>query len=68
MLPVVLTTGLSRGAINMAKHQTIVKSQSSISTFGEMDILCTDKTGTITQDEIILERYMDVTGEDDMRI
>lgn len=68
MLPVVLTSGLSRGAINMAKHQTIVKSQSSISTFGEMDILCTDKTGTITQDEIILERYMDVTGEDDMRI
>ncbi|AMC93001.1 magnesium-translocating P-type ATPase [Erysipelothrix larvae] len=68
MLPVVLTSGLSRGAINMAKHQTIVKSQSSISTFGEMDILCTDKTGTITQDEIILERYMDVTGEDDMRV
>lgn len=68
MLPVVLTTGLSRGAINMAKHQTIVKSQSSISTFGEMDVLCTDKTGTLTQDEIILERYMDVKGEDDMRI
>lgn len=68
MLPVVLTSGLSRGAINMAKHQTIVKSQASISTFGEMDVLCTDKTGTITQDEIILERYMDVTGEDDMRI
>lgn len=68
MLPVVLTSGLSRGAMNMAKHQTIVKSQSSISTFGEMDILCTDKTGTITQDEIILERYMDVRGKDDMRI
>ena len=68
MLPVVLTSGLSRGSINMAKHQTIVKSQSSISTFGEMDILCTDKTGTITQDEIILERYMDVNGDDDMRI
>ncbi len=68
MLPVALTSGLSRGAINMAKHKTIIKSQSSISTFGEMDILCTDKTGTITQDEIILERYMDVKGEDDMRI
>lgn len=68
MLPVVLTSGLSRGAINMARHQTIVKSQASISTFGEMDILCTDKTGTITQDEIILERYMDVKGDDDMRI
>ena len=68
MLPVALTSGLSRGAINMAKHKTIIKSQSSISTFGEMDVLCTDKTGTITQDEIILERYMDVRGEDDMRI
>lgn len=68
MLPVVLTSGLSRGAINMARHETIVKSQSSISTFGEMDILCTDKTGTLTQDEIILERYMDVRGNDDMRI
>ena len=68
MLPVVLSSGLARGAINMAKHQTIVKSQSSISAFGEMDVLCTDKTGTLTQDEIILERYMDVNGEDDMRV
>lgn len=68
MLPVVLSSGLARGAINMAKHETIVKSQSSISSFGEMDVLCTDKTGTITQDEIILERYMDVNGEDDMRV
>lgn len=68
MLPVILSSGLARGAINMAKHQTIVKSQSSISSFGEMDILCTDKTGTITQDDIILERYMDVNGEDDMRV
>ena len=68
MLPVVLSSGMARGAINMAKHQTIVKSQSAISAFGEMDILCTDKTGTITQDEIILERYMDVNGEDDMRV
>lgn len=68
MLPVVLSSGMARGAINMAKHQTIVKSQSAISAFGEMDVLCTDKTGTITQDEIILERYMNVKGEDDMRI
>ena len=68
MLPVVLSSGLARGAINMSKHQTIVKSQSAISTFGEMDVLCTDKTGTITQDEIILERYMDTAGDDDMRV
>lgn len=68
MLPVALTSSLSSGALNMAKHKTIIKSQSSISTFGEMDILCTDKTGTITKDEIILEKYMDVKGNDDIRV
>lgn len=68
MLPVILSSGLARGAINLSEHQTIVKSQSSISTFGEMDILCTDKTGTLTQDEIILERYMNVLGADDKRV
>lgn len=68
MLPVILSSGLARGALNMAKHQTIVKTQSSISAFGEMNVLCTDKTGTLTQDEIILERYMDVLGNDDTRV
>lgn len=68
MLPVILSSGLARGAINMAKHETIVKSQSSISSFGEMNVLCTDKTGTLTQDEIILERYMSVNGDDDTRV
>lgn len=68
MLPVILSSGLARGALNMSKHQTIVKSQASISSFGEMNVLCTDKTGTITQDEIILERYMNVYGDDDQRI
>lgn len=68
MLPVILSSGLARGAINMAKHETIVKSQSSISSFGEMNVLCTDKTGTLTQDEIILERYMSVKGDDDTRV
>ena len=68
MLPMIMTSTLARGAVSMASHQTIVKTLSAIQTFGEMDILCTDKTGTITEDRIILEKYMDVHGRDDMRI
>ena len=68
MLPMIMTSTLARGAVSMAKHDTIVKSLSAIQTFGEMDILCTDKTGTLTEDKIILEKYMDVHGRDDMRI
>ena len=68
MLPMIMTSTLARGAVSMAKHQTIVKTLSAIQTFGEMDILCTDKTGTLTEDEIVLEKYMDVHGRDDMRI
>lgn len=68
MLPVVMSTGLGRGAIAMSKHKTIVKNLSAIQTFGEMDILCTDKTGTLTEDHIILERYLDVHGNDDTRV
>ena len=68
MLPMIMTSTLARGAVSMAKHQTIVKTLSAIQTFGEMDILCTDKTGTLTEDKIILEKYMDVHGRDDTRI
>ena len=68
MLPMIMTSTLARGAVSMSKHQTIVKSLSAIQTFGEMDILCTDKTGTLTEDNIILEKYMDVHGRDDSRI
>ena len=68
MLPMIMTSTLARGAVSMAKHQTIVKTLSAIQTFGEMDILCTDKTGTLTEDKIILEKYMDVHGRDDSRI
>ena len=68
MLPMIMTSTLARGAVSMAKHQTIVKSLSAIQTFGEMDVLCTDKTGTLTEDKIILEKYMDVHGRDDARI
>ncbi len=68
LLPVVMSTGLGRGAVVMSQHQTIVKNLSGIQTFGEMDLLCTDKTGTLTEDEIILERYLDVHGNDDKRV
>jgi len=68
MLPMIMTSTLARGAVSMAKHQTIVKTLSAIQTFGEMDVLCTDKTGTLTEDKIVLEKYMDVHGHDDPRI
>ena len=68
MLPVIMTSSLAKGAVSMSKKQTIVKRLSSIQTFGEMDVFCTDKTGTLTQDEIVLEKYMDVLGREDKRI
>ena len=68
MLPMIMASTLARGAVAMAKHQTIVKTLSAIQTFGEMDVLCTDKTGTLTEDKIVLEKYMDVHGRDDPRI
>ena len=68
MLPVIMTSTLAKGAVNMSKKKTIVKRLSAIQTFGQMDILCTDKTGTLTEDEVVLEKYMDVTGKESMRI
>ena len=68
MLPVITTTTLAKGAIEMSKKKTIVKRLSSIQTFGQMNILCTDKTGTLTEDEVILEKYMDASGKESLRI
>ena len=68
MLPVMITSSLAKGAISMSKKKTIVKKLGSIQTFGEMDTLCTDKTGTLTRDEIILEKYLDASGREDIRI
>ena len=68
MLPVMMTSSLSKGAVAMSKKKTIVKHLGSIQTFGEMDILCTDKTGTLTKDEIILEKYLDANGNEDIRV
>lgn len=68
MLPVIMTSTLAKGAVSMSKRKVIVKTLGAIQTFGEMDILCTDKTGTLTEDKIILEKYMDLLGEDSTRI
>ena len=68
MLPVIMTSTMAKGAVDMSKKKTIVKRLNSIQTFGEMNILCTDKTGTLTEDEIVLERYIDVKGNENLRI
>lgn len=68
LLPMIVSANLAKGAVAMSKKQVIVKDLNSIQNFGAMDILCTDKTGTITQDKIILEYYLDIHGNDDMRI
>lgn len=68
MLPVIMTSTLAKGAVSMSKHKVIVRTLGAIQTFGEMDVLCTDKTGTLTEDKIVLERYMNLNGEDDPRI
>ncbi len=68
MLPMIVTTCLAKGAVSMSKKQTIVKNLNSIQNFGAMDILCTDKTGTLTQDKVVLEYHLNVNGEDDRRV
>ena len=68
MLPVITTSTLAKGAVEMSKKKTIVKRLSAIQTFGQMNILCTDKTGTLTEDKVVLEKYMDVLGNESIRI
>ena len=63
LLPVILSSCLSKGAVRMSKKKTIVKKLDSIQNFGAMNILCTDKTGTLTEDKIVLEKYLDATGK-----
>jgi len=64
MLPMIVTTNLAKGAVTMAARKTIVKRLNAIQNFGAMDVLCTDKTGTLTQDKVVLERHVNVVGED----
>ena len=68
LLPVILSSTLSRGALRMSKKKTIVKKLDSIQNFGAMNILCTVKTGTLTEDKIVLEKYLDVMGNEDIRV
>lgn len=68
LLPVILSTSLSKGALKMSKKKTIVKKLDSIQNFGAMNVLCTDKTGTLTEDKIVLEKYLDITGNTDLNV
>jgi P-type Mg2+ transporter len=68
MLPMLVSANLAKGAIAMAKRKVVVKRLNAIQNFGAMDVLCTDKTGTLTQDRIILEHHIDVTGKEDPEV
>lgn len=68
MLPMIVTTNLVKGASVMAKKGTVIKNLNAIQNFGAIDVLCTDKTGTLTQDKIILEYHMDCSGKEDDRV
>ena len=68
LLPVIVTSNLVKGSKEMAKHGTIVKKLNSVQKFGSADILCTDKTGTLTQDQVVLERHYDLTMQETTRV
>jgi len=68
LLPVILSSSLSKGAVRMSKKKVIVKNLEAIQSFGAMNILCTDKTGTLTEDKIVLEKYLDVYGNEDIGV
>ncbi len=68
LLPVILSSSLAKGAVRMSNKKTIVKKLDSIQSFGAMNILCTDKTGTLTEDKIILEKYLDIDGNENFGV
>jgi len=68
MLPMIVSVCLSKGAMAMSRKRVIVKRLNSIQNFGAMDVLCTDKTGTLTMDSVILERHCDVQGEENEEV
>lgn len=68
MLPMIVTTCLAKGAVAMSRKKTIIKNLNSIQNLGSMDVLCTDKTGTLTQDKVVLEYHLDVHGNEDVRV
>ena len=63
MLPLIVTANLAKGAMAMSRRKVVVKRLNAIQNFGAMDVLCTDKTGTLTLDKIVLERHLDLNGE-----
>jgi Mg2+-importing ATPase len=63
MLPMVVSANLAKGAIKLSKHKVVVKRLNSIQTFGAMDVLCTDKTGTLTEDRVVLVQHIDPSGK-----
>lgn len=67
MLPMIVSSNPAKGAIAMSRRKVIVKRLNAIQNFGAMDVLCTDKTGTLTQDNIILEHHLDVSGSESDR-
>ncbi|MFZ8477515.1 magnesium-translocating P-type ATPase, partial [Staphylococcus aureus] len=64
MLPMIVTANLAKGAVNMSKRKVIVKRLNAIQNIGAMDVFCTDKTGTLTLDKIVLERHLNIFGDD----
>ncbi|MCL1803911.1 MAG: magnesium-translocating P-type ATPase [Eubacteriaceae bacterium] len=68
MLPMIVTTCLAKGAVEMSRKKTIIKNLNSIQNLGSMNILCTDKTGTLTQDKVILQYHLNIHGEEDSRV
>ncbi|QNQ82861.1 magnesium-translocating P-type ATPase [Lactobacillus sp. PV012] len=68
MLPVIISSNLVRGSLELSKHGTIVKKMNSIQNFGSADILCTDKTGTLTQDKVVLERHFNLALEEKKKV
>ena len=68
MLPMIVSACLAKGAVSMSKQKTIIKNLNSIQSFGAMNILCTDKTGTLTMDKISLKHYFDINGNENKNV
>lgn len=68
MLPMIVTTCLAKGAVDLSHDRVIVKRLDAIQNLGAMDVLCTDKTGTLTEDHVVLERHLDLMGNEDSRV
>lgn len=68
MLPMIVTTSLAKGAVAMSKKKVIIKNLNAIQNLGSINILCTDKTGTLTQDKVVLEYHLNIHGKEDARV